>query len=59
MERNIFIEVKPIGNMVSVIAIDEETGKEISFIAPRNTPALSLKMMAQKKIEYVLNKNQS
>ena len=51
------MQIQPIGNAVKVVAVHEETGTEVSFMAPRNTPMLSLKMLARKKLEYVLTKS--
>jgi len=59
MDRNdeILMQMTAIGNTLKVTAIHVPTGTEISFMAPKNTPMLSLKMMARKKLEYVIRKN--
>ena len=59
MDRNdeILIQMAAIGNTLKVTAVHAETGTEVSFMAPKNTPMLSLKMMARKKLEYVIKKN--
>lgn len=59
MDRNdeILMQMTAIGNTLKVTAIHVPTGTEVSFMAPKNTPMLSLKMMARKKLEYVLKKN--
>lgn len=57
MSDGIILQIQPFGNAVKVIAVHEETGTEVSFMAPHNTPMLSLKMLARKKLEYVLTKS--
>lgn len=56
-EEEILIQIVAIGNALKVTAVDAQTGTEVSFMAPKNTPMLSLKMMAKKKLAYVMNKN--
>ena len=53
----ILIQMAAIGNTLKVTAVHAETGTEVSFVAPKNTPMLSLKMMARKKLDYVIKKN--
>ena len=53
----ILIQMTAIGNTLKVVAVHAATGTEVSFMAPKNTPMLSLKMMARKKLEYVMKKN--
>lgn len=56
----ILMQMTAVGNALKVTAVHVSSGTEVSFMAPRNTPALSLKMMARKKLEYVIaKKNQS
>ncbi|MBR1946163.1 MAG: hypothetical protein IJ846_07725 [Alphaproteobacteria bacterium] len=59
MDQNdeILMQMVAIGNALKVTAVHAATGTEISFMAPKNTPMMSLKMMARKKQEYVLRKN--
>mgnify|MGYP003571333237 CR=1 FL=1 len=59
MDQNdeILMQMTAIGNALKVTAVHAATGTEISFMAPKNTPMMSLKMMARKKLEYVLRKN--
>ncbi|MBR4126257.1 MAG: hypothetical protein IKR09_01600 [Alphaproteobacteria bacterium] len=59
MEPNdeILMQMMAIGNMLKVVAVHAATGTEVSFMAPKNTPMLSLKMMARKKLDYVMKKN--
>ena len=53
----ILMQAVAIGNSLKITAVHVATGTEVSFIAPKSTPMLSLKMMARKKLEYVMNKN--
>lgn len=59
MDQNneILMQMTVVGNTLKVTAVDTVTGTEISFMAPRNTPMISLKMMAKKKLDYVIRKN--
>lgn len=59
MDQNdeILMQMMAIGNTLKVNAVHVPTGTEVSFMAPKNTPMLSLKMMARKKLEYVIRKN--
>ena len=59
MDRDdeILLQMVAIGNALIVTAVHAATGTEVSFMAPKNTPMLSLKMMAGKKLEYVMKKN--
>ena len=59
MDQNdeILMQMTAIGNTLKVTAVHVPTGTEVSFMAPKNTPMLSLKMMARKKLEYVIKKN--
>ena len=56
-DDEILLQLTAIGNTLKVTAVHVPTGTEVSFIAPKNTPMLSLKMMAEKKLEYVIRKN--
>ena len=58
MEKDdeILLQLFAVGNALKVIAVHAATGTEVSFMAPKNTPMLSIKMMARKKLEYVLSK---
>ncbi len=59
MDQNdeILLQLFAVGNTLKVTAVHAATGTEVSFMAPKNTPMLSLKMMARKKLEYVMRKN--
>ena len=59
MDRDdeILLQMVAIGNALKVTAVHAATGTEVSFMAPKNTPMLSLKMMAKKKLDYVMRKN--
>lgn len=50
MDRDdeILLQMVAIGNALKVTAVHAATGTEVSFMAPKNTPMLSLKMMAGK-----------
>ena len=58
MEKDdeILLQLCAVGNALKATAVHAATGTEVSFMAPKNTPMLSIKMMARKKLEYVLSK---
>lgn len=56
-EKRTIFQIITIGVSVKVIAVDEATGTEITLIVPKGTPIPSLKAAAQRKLEYVMNKN--
>jgi hypothetical protein len=45
-----------VGSSQKVTAIDEETGTEVSFIAPANTARADIERLARSKLNYVLEK---
>ena len=53
---DILLELTYIGNMIKVIAIDENTALEVSFGVPRHTSADAIKQLAKQKLLYVKNK---
>lgn len=59
MDDEILIEIRACGNMIKVSAVHALTGTEVSFIAPKNTPIFSIKMLAKQKLEYVMNKDKN
>lgn len=59
MNDEILIELRVCGNMLKVSAVHALTGVEVSFIAPKNTPMFSIKILAKQKLEYVMNKDKN
>jgi hypothetical protein len=53
----ILLEIITIGSSLKVAAIDEETGLEVSFVAPANTSRADLERLARSKLAYVAKKN--
>lgn len=53
----ILMQIYAVGNALKVTAVDAASGVEVSFVAAKNTPSFSLKMMAKKKLSYVMAKN--
>lgn len=47
------IERIQIGNSLEVRAIDPADGLEVSFIAPVNTPDAEIRLLSQRKLEFV------
>jgi hypothetical protein len=54
--RRIILEMTTVGSSQKVTAIDEETGVEVSFIAPANTARADIERLARSKLAYVLKK---
>ena len=45
-----------VGSSQKVTAIDEQTGVEVSFVAPAFAPRADLERLARSKLNYVLHK---
>jgi hypothetical protein len=56
-EASILLEIITIGSSLKVAAVDEETGLEVSFVAPANTSRADLERLARSKLAYVAKKN--
>ena len=56
--REIYIEVIAIGNALRVAAVDAETGEELVFQVPKNTPREEIDALARAKIRWKLERNQ-
>lgn len=56
MRLSIILEITRIGNAQKVTAIDEISGREVSFIAPVNAPRSEIEKLARAKLIYVLSK---
>ena len=54
--REVYLEMRPVGSVVKVIAIDAATGIEASISGPASTPEYILKSNAGKRLAYVLKK---
>lgn len=56
MRMNIILEIRRIGNTQKVSAIDEQTGTEVSFMAPLSAAKIDIERLARAKLTYVINK---
>ncbi len=54
--HEVIFEVKRVGKMVRVVAVDPITGVEVTTIAPFNVGKTNWQRLAQRKLEYVLTK---
>ncbi len=54
--KDILIEIKRIGGILRVAAIDTASGTEVVFQAPGSMKEISLKRLAAAKLAYVLKK---
>lgn len=55
--REIYIEVIAIGNALRVAAVDAETGEELVFQVPKNTPREEIDALARAKVHWKLDRN--
>jgi hypothetical protein len=58
-DNDFIIEFIAMGNSVKVTCIDPRTGREVSTIGPANAPRSHLSNAAVRKMQYVINKEQS
>jgi hypothetical protein len=56
MASSIILEISRVGNSQKVTAVDEDTGVEVSFIAPVSAPRMDIERLARSKIAYVIRK---
>jgi hypothetical protein len=56
MRLSIILEITRIGNFQKVTAVDEISGKEVSFMAPLNAMRSDIEKLARAKLLYVLNR---
>ena len=54
--NEVLIEIMQVGNAVKVIAVDPETGVEVSIVGSPSMSEEILKRNAVKKLQYVLEK---
>ena len=55
--REIYLEFIPVGNSVKVVAVDAETGLEVSIVGPANAARRTLEQNAIRKLHFVLAKS--
>ena len=55
-KRRIILEMTTVGSSQKVTAIDEETGVEVSFVAPASAARADIERLARSKLNYVLEK---
>ena len=56
-KRAILLEILEIRSSLKVTAVDEESGLEVSFVAPANTSRADIDRLARAKLAYVAKKN--
>lgn len=54
--REIYLEFIPVGNSVKVIAVDADTGLEVSIVGPVTAARRTLEQNAIKKLKFMLAK---
>ena len=55
--RTILLEILEIRSSLKVTAVDEDSGLEVSFVAPANTSRADIDRLARAKLAYVAKKN--
>jgi hypothetical protein len=55
-QREIFVEYTQIGHSMRVVAVDAETGTEVSFQAPLGISRKEMERVAVDKLMYVMKK---
>ena len=56
MPSSIILEIARVGKSRKVTAVDEDTGVEVSFIAPVSASRLDIERLARSKLAYVIAK---
>ena len=56
MSPKIILEITRIGKSQKISAVDEESGVEVSFIAPVSASRTDIERLARAKLAYVLRK---
>ena len=56
MALSIILEITRLGNSQKISAVDENTGVEISFVAPVSASRSDIERLARSKLAYVLKK---
>jgi hypothetical protein len=54
--RRIILELTTLGASQKVTAVDEDTGVEVSFVAPASAARADVERLARAKLTYVLKK---
>jgi hypothetical protein len=52
----ILLEIMRVGNFQKIIAVDEASGTEVSFMAPVSASRLEIERLARAKVAYVIRK---
>ena len=56
MAGSIILEFSRVGKSQKVTAVDEETGTEVSFVAPVSASRRDIERLARSKLAYVIAK---
>jgi hypothetical protein len=52
----ILLEIMRVGNVQKIIAVDEVSGTEVSFMAPVSASRLEIERLARAKVAYVIRR---
>ena len=56
-DREIYVEILSVGQALRVAAVDAETGLELVFQVPRNTPREEIDHLARSKVAWKLKRD--
>lgn len=54
--REVLFEMTRVGAYMKVVAVDAETGTEVSIVGPANAPEAALKQQAVNRLLFVLKR---
>lgn len=54
--REVLFEFSRVGSYVKVVAVDAETGTEVSIVGPASAPEAALKQQAVNRLLFVLKR---
>ena len=57
-EREVLFEMSRVGAYMKIVAIDAQTGTEISIMGPANAPQEALKRQALNRLIFVLKRRE-
>jgi len=52
----ILLEMMRVGNFQKVVAVDEASGTEVTFMAPLSASRLDIERLARSKLAYVMRR---
>ncbi len=59
LPKEVLFEFKRLGHILRVVAIDPQSATEVTMIADPRQPETTIKMLAARKLAYVLDKKRA